>query len=159
LAFFLGLAAGAGFGMSSALAAPPSPDPDDGGIKLPAGFRALVVADDLGQLRFMAVAPNGDIYAKTREGGIIALRDTNGDGRAEVKETFGSGGGTGIAVQDGALYHSTNTAVFRYKLTAGELVPKGQPETIVSDLPVGPEHESKSFAFDDAGRLYVEVGS
>ena len=155
----LAVAAAAGFGGPSVQAAPPSPDPDDGGIKLPAGFHALVVADNLGQLRFMAVAPNGDIYAKTREGGIIALRDTNGDGRAEVKETFGSGGGTGIAVQGGALYHSTNSAVFRYKLTPGELVPKGQPETIVSDLPVGDQHEAKSFAFDDAGRLYVEVGS
>src|SRR5262249_52549743 len=127
-ALLLAATVAAGFGVPPALAAPPSPDPDDGGIKLPAGFRALVVADNLGQLRFMAVAPNGDIYAKTREGGIVALRDTNGDGRAEVKETFGSGGGTGIAVQGGALYHSTNTAVFRYKLEAGELMPKGQPE-------------------------------
>src|SRR5215475_2825095 len=106
VAFLLLVAAAAGFGVPAALAAPPSPDPDDGGIKLPAGFRALVVADNLGQLRFMAVAPNGDIYAKTREGGIIALRDTNGDGRAEVKETFGSGDAGRLYVEVGSPSNS-----------------------------------------------------
>ena len=143
----------------SARAAALKADPGNGAITLPAGFHAVVVADNLGPLRFLTAAPNGDVYVKTRNDGIVALRDTNGDGRADVKETFGSGGGTGIAVHDGWLYHSTNTAVFRYKLAPGELVPKGEPETIVSDLPVGPQHESKSFAFDEAGRLFVEVGS
>src|SRR5262249_26252274 len=56
------------------------PDPDDGGLKLPEGFRARVVADELGPLRFLTVAPNGDVFVKTRDKGIIALRDTDGDG-------------------------------------------------------------------------------
>jgi len=74
-----------------AAAALPVPDADNGGLELPPGFRALIVADNLmadrptknDQLRFLAVAPNGDLYAKTYHGGIIALRDTNGDGRFE----------------------------------------------------------------------------
>jgi glucose/arabinose dehydrogenase/cytochrome c5 len=140
-------------------AALPTPDADDGAIKLPPGFRAVVVADDLGEMRFLTVAPNGDVYVKTKTDGIIALRDTNGDGKADVKQTFGSGGGSGIAVRGGWLYHSSNSAVYRYKMTPGELVPKGEPETIVSGLPQGPQHETKSFAFDDAGRMLVEVGS
>ena len=140
-------------------AAVPAPDPDDGAIELPAGFRAVVVADNLGSLRFMAATPSGDLYIKTDKEGIVALRDTNGDGRADVRETFGSGGGTGIAVRDGWLYHSTNQAVYRYRLTPGQLVPKGEQETIVSGLPEGPEHWAKSFGFDEAGRLFVEVGS
>ncbi len=110
---------------STLQAAPPAPDPDDGAIKLPPGFRALVVADNLGPLRFLTVAPNGDVYVKTREVGIIALRDADGDGRAELKEAFGSGGGTGIALRDGFLYHSTNSSVLRYRMTPGELVPDG----------------------------------
>ena len=51
----------------------PTPDRDDGAITLPPGFRALVVADNLGPLRFMTVASNGDVYAKMRTVGIIAL--------------------------------------------------------------------------------------
>ena len=110
-----------------------------------------MVADNLGPLRFLTVAPNGDVYVKTREVGIIALRDADGDGRAEVKEAFGSGGGTGIALRDGWLYHSTNSAVLRYRLTPGELVPEGRPETIVKGLPDEKQHEAKSFTFDDGG--------
>jgi len=135
------------------------PDNDDGGLKLPPGFRAVVVADDLGPLRFMAVASDGDVYVKMKTVGIVALRDTDGDGRADLRAAFGSGGGTGIAVRDGWLYHSTDSAVYRYRRAAGELVPKGEPETVVAGLPDERQHSAKSFAFDDAGRLYVEVGS
>lgn len=137
----------------------PKPDRDDGSITLPPGFRALVVADDLGPLRFMTVAPNGDLYVKMRTVGIIGLRDTDGDGRAETRAAFGEGGGTGIALHDGWLYHSTNSAVYRYKLTLGQLVPRGDPELVVSGLPSERQHDAKSFAFDEAGMLYVEVGS
>ena len=142
-----------------ARAALPAPDADDGAIKLPPGFRALVVADNIGPARFLAVAPNGDIYAKMRSKGITALRDTNGDGRADVKETFGTGGGTGVAVRGNWLYYSTNEDVFRYKLAPGELVPAGEPELIVKGLPEERQHEAKSFTFDGEGRLLVEVGS
>ncbi|HEY2942266.1 MAG TPA: PQQ-dependent sugar dehydrogenase [Vicinamibacteria bacterium] len=144
---------------ASALSAPPKPDPGDGGIKLPAGFHALVFADALGPLRHVAVAPNGDVYVRTRKAGLIALRDTNGDGRADLKEPFGDGEGTGVAVHDGYLYYSSNSAVFRQKLTPGQLKPTGAQETIVTDLPAEEQHDSKAFSFDDTGRLYVEVGS
>jgi hypothetical protein len=75
----------------------PTPDPDDGAIELPQGFRALVVADNLtprgkksGALRFLAIAPNGDIYSKAKGNGLFALSDTNSDGRADiVQEALG----------------------------------------------------------------------
>jgi glucose/arabinose dehydrogenase/cytochrome c5 len=135
------------------------PAADDGGLKLPEGFRATVVADELGPLRFLTVAPSGDVYVKSNEGGIIALRDTNGDGKADVKETFGSGGGTGIAIHDGYLYHSSTSAVYRYRMTPGQLVPASPQETVVSGLPDERQHSAKSFAFGEDGQLYVEVGS
>ena len=37
-------------------------------------------------------------------GGAVALRDANGDGRFEVKEPFGSGSTTGIALRNGYVY-------------------------------------------------------
>jgi len=143
----------------SAQAALPSPDADNGGLTLPPGFRALVVADNLKPLRNLTVAPNGDLYLKTREAGIYALRDTNGDGRADVVKEFGGGGGTGIALRGDWLYESTDDHVFRYKLTPGELVPAGEPERIVRDLPNGRQHSAKGLAFGADGLLYVEVGS
>jgi glucose/arabinose dehydrogenase/cytochrome c5 len=163
----------AALALTVAVAAPPplpTPDADNGGLLLPAGFRALVYADNLvvnrkvgnasERLRGLAVAPNGDVYAKTRLGGIFALRDGDGDGRAEIVKEFGPGdGGTHIAFHDGWLYHSSRTAVYRYKYTPGELVPSGDLQTVVSRLPAEKDHDAKAFAFDDQGRMLVEIGS
>jgi glucose/arabinose dehydrogenase len=150
-------------------AALPTPDPDDGNITLPPGFRALVFADNLvlnrkvndraNPLRFLAVAPNGDVYAKTKRGGLFALRDSDGDGRADVIKEFGSGGGSGLLFHGDWLYHSTDKDVYRYKYIPGELVPSSEQEPIVVDLPNQRTHESKTFFFDDQGRLIVETGS
>ncbi len=154
----------------SAHAALPSPDTDDGGITLPPGFRALVAADNLvvdkkvgrtgERLRFLAVAPNGDLYAKGKNGKIWAMRDTDGDGRFDRIEEFGPGdGGTHIQFHDGYLYHSSRTTVYRQKYTPGELVPSSPTEVIVRDLPAERDHDAKAFAFDDKGHIIVEVGS
>ena len=40
----------------------------DGGLVLPPGFHATVVADGLAGARHMAIASNGDIYVSTRHG-------------------------------------------------------------------------------------------
>src|SRR5690242_15595667 len=69
---------------------PPACDSNNGGITLPAGFCAFVAADGLGEARHLAAAPNGDLYVALMNGGVAALRDTNGDGRFEMKEKFGS---------------------------------------------------------------------
>jgi glucose/arabinose dehydrogenase/mono/diheme cytochrome c family protein len=158
-------------GWTHAGAAPlPHADPDDGAINLPPGFRALVVADNLvlgrksgntaERLRGLAIAPNGDIFAKTKFGPILALRDTSGDGRIDEQQEFGPGdGGTHIAFHHGYLYHSSRTAIYRYRYVPGELVPTSPLETIVRDLPAEKDHDAKAFAFDDQGRMVVEIGS
>jgi len=108
-------------------AALPACDPDNGGITLPAGFCAVVVADQVGAPRHLAVGPNGDLFValQSRPGGVLALRDTTGDGKADVTERFGSEGGTGIALGKGVLYFSSTTTVYRYTMRAGSLVPLG----------------------------------
>ena len=143
-------------------ATPPKCDTDNGGITLPSGLCALVVADNLGQARHLAVAENGDVYVAIRgnnPGGVFALRDTNGDGRFEMKEHFGEGSATGVALRHGYLYVAHPTKIERYKMTAGQLVPSGAPETIVAGLPAERQHEDKGLAFDDKGSLYINVGA
>src|SRR5215211_4513334 len=102
-------------------APPPACDAGNGGIQLPPGFCALVVADSVGAARHIAVAPNGDLYIATQgkrgaetpaeRGGVVGLRDTNGDGKADQRVFFGPEGGTGMAIQNGYLYFATNKAV------------------------------------------------
>jgi glucose/arabinose dehydrogenase len=139
-------------------------DADNGGLVLAPGLCALVVADDLGRARHLAVAPDGDIYVRLRTledgGGIVALRDTTGDGRADVIERFGDNAGTGIRVRAGWLYYSTDTAVYRVRLPEdGGLVPAAAPELLVGGFPPQRSHAAKTFTFDDAGYIYVNIGS
>jgi glucose/arabinose dehydrogenase len=141
----------------------PACDPDNGGITLPEGLCAQVVADDLGAARHLTVAPNGDIYVAIRNqqdapGGIVALRDTSGDGRADVRERFGANGGTGVALRNGYLYFASDTAIVRYRLTGSQLVPPGPPE-VLATLPEQRGHAAKAFAFDGRGGMYVNVGA
>lgn len=143
----------------------PKCDPDNGGLKLPDGFCALVVADNLGRTRYLAVSPSGDAFARLRsdddgaKGGVVALRDRDGDGRADEQEWFAKDFGTGIRFHDGYLYVSTDDAVMRYQMAKGQLTPAGEPETIVSGLVDRGQHAAKSFTFDDSGNMYVDIGA
>ena len=149
---------------------------DDSGLQLPPGFCATVFADDIGHARHMVVA-NGVLYVNTwsgryygrdtpHEGGfVVALQDTKGAGKADVTERFGEtaatggAGGTGIGFYKGALYVEINDRIVRYTLSSGSIVPKGSPETIVSDLPLSGDHPQHGFAIDPAGFIYMDVAS
>lgn len=149
----------------SVVGAQPACRADSGGLDLPPEFCAVIVVRDAGRPRHIVVAPNGDVYAALRggrgvEGGILALRDTTGDGRADVVERFGDRrGGTGIALHDGYLYFGRNDAVLRYALRPGELVPSGDPQVVVSGLPSDRSHAAKSIAVTPDGSLFVNIGS
>ena len=150
----------------NARAADPACDADNGGIKLPQGFCATVVAENVGSARHLLVAPNGDLFVSLESGGgaggsggVVALRDTNGDGKMDAREKFGTGSATGIAMRNGFLYFATTTSVIRYKVPPGELKPSGGPEIIVDGLPERRQHAEKGLAFDGKGGLYVNVGA
>lgn len=150
---------------------------DAGGITLPRGFCATMFADNIGHARHLVVAPNGVVYVNTWSGVyykndtpppggfLIALKDTKGNGHADVNVRFGETvstgghGGTGIGLYKGALFAEINDRIVRYALTDGEIAPKGKPETIVSGLPLTGDHPMHPFAIDAKGNLFVDLGS
>lgn len=136
---------------------------DNGSITLPDGFRAVVVADSLGYARHLTVDDDGDIYVALRRPnngyGIVALRDNDGDGKADVREYFGPFSGTGIDLHNGYLYFGTDTSVVRYPMEGVDLVPQTEPETVADGFPVQNQHATKSITFDNSGNLYVNVGA
>jgi len=107
---------------------------DNGGITLPPGFCATVFADNLGHARHIVFGPNGVLYVNTWSGRyyrndtlpaggfLVAIKDSKGDGHADVIERFGDGvpqgatGGTGIAFYKGAIYAEQNDKILRYAL-------------------------------------------
>ena len=143
----------------------------NGGLFLPDGFEAVVVVDSLeGRARHIAINDNGDIYVKARFAdkgtSVIALRDTNGDGRADIIKRFGGAAkernyGTAMRIHQGYLYFSSELVVYRYKLTPGQLVPESPEEVILTDdHPHGMhEHIAKPLTFDDRGNMYVPFGA
>ncbi|ADJ27885.1 PQQ-dependent sugar dehydrogenase [Nitrosococcus watsonii] len=149
---------------SSVTLAQPVCDPDNGGLTLPQGFCALVVADKVGKARHLTVASNGDVLValdanKTSSGGVLALRDTSGDGVADLKKRFGSGSGDDVKFHDGYLYFATHEKIVRYPWRNKDLEPAGPAETIVEKLPATASHQAKSIAFGPEGKLYVNIGS
>src|SRR5215813_12497576 len=148
----------------------PKCDADNGGIKLPDGFCAMVAAENIGPARHLTVAPNGDVFVSLQTsggrgapqtgGGVVALRDVDGDGRLETKEQFGQGSVTGIALRNGYLYVAKFNSVERFKMAPGQLKPASDmPEIVVSGLPGVFQHGDKGIAFDGKGGLYVNVGA
>lgn len=144
---------------------------ENGGLFLPEGFEAVVVVDSLnGRARHIAVNDNGDIYVKARfadkDESVIALRDTNGDGRADIIKKFGGsakerGYGTGMRIYNGYLYFSSELVVYRHKLKPGELVPTSEQEIIMTDDHAHGMHEhiAKPLSFDNKGNMYVPFGA
>src|SRR5262245_17258612 len=150
---------------------------DNGGLMLPPGFCATVLADGVGHARHLVVAPSGVVYVNTWSGRyygndtppaggfLVALRDTDGDGRADVQVRFGdsaqsgSAVGTGIALYHGALYAEVNDRIVRYGLPATGIAPSGAPKVVVSGMPLSGDHPMHPFAIDARGSLYVNMGS
>lgn len=152
---------------------------DNGGLTLPAGFCATVFADNIGHVRHMTVAPSGVLYVNTWSGRfyhfdkppaggfLVALKDSKGDGHADMIERFGAGvpqgsaGGTGIAYYHGALYAEQNDKIIRYALPTGSdaIAPTGAPAIVVSGLPLNGAHNMHPFIIDPQGHIYVDLGS
>jgi glucose/arabinose dehydrogenase/mono/diheme cytochrome c family protein len=144
---------------------------ENGGLVLPDGFEAIVVADSVGPARHLVIAANGDIYVKLRrvgeDGGIVALRDTNGDGRADIIQPFGiypreGNYETAIRIHNGYLYFTSNLHVYRYPMVPGQLLPDTSRLEIVQidDHAHGVHsHQAKPIAFDGRGRMFVAFGA
>jgi glucose/arabinose dehydrogenase len=138
-------------------------DSDNGGLTLPEGFSALIVVDEIGHGRHIVVNDNGDIYVSLRNHsqnkGIVCLRDTTGDGKADVVEYTGEHTGTGIKLHKGYLYFGADSAIVRYPMQEGNLLPGSQWELIARGFPQERQHEAKPMEFDDQGNMYVTVGA
>ncbi len=133
-------------------------------LKLPTGFTATTLVENMGRTRHIAVAPNGAVFVKLANlvdgKGIYRLMDTNGDGKADSKVGFGDYKGTGIAIRDNYLYASSDTCVYRYKLDKDfNVIDSKHPEKIVTGLLARGEHEPKAITLDYSGNLYVNIGA
>lgn len=161
---------------AAAAPAPTCPG-DNGGLSLSPGFCATIFADNIGHARHLTVSPEGVVYVNTWSGQyfgfdtppaggfLVALQDTDGDGKADKTDRFGDGvpekatGGTGIALYNGAVYAEQNDYILKFALTPGVPVPQGKPEKVLTGLPQSGDHPMHPFVIDPQGQLFITSGS
>ncbi len=130
-------------------------------ITLPPGFRIAVYADDVPNARSMTLSPSGILFVGSKEAGkVYALRDTDGDMKADKQWVLASGLNqpNGVAYRDGDLYVAEISRVLRFPDIDQHLDAPRQ-EVVVDDYPTKTHHGWKYIAFGPDGKLYVPVGA
>lgn len=131
-------------------------------INLPDGFTISVWAEDVVNARSMALSPSGTLFVGTRsEGNVYALKDTDGDFKADQKYTLLSGGNmpNGVAFRNGDLYIAEVNRILKFSDIETRLDNPGTPEVIYDQYPTEKHHGWKFISFGPDGKLYVPVGA
>ena len=141
------------------------PQPAQATLNLRKGFQINVFAEGgFDQPRWMALAPNGDVFLSDARGNAIyVLRDTNQDGVADERFTFSDklDQPFGIAFHKTWIYVANTSAVVRFSYKSGQTNAEGEPERLIELTPGGyNQHWTRNILFSpDGEKLYVSIGS
>jgi glucose/arabinose dehydrogenase len=129
---------------------------------VPPGFHVNVFAREFKYVRFLATAPNGDIFvADTGAGQVDVLRDPQHTGGATQREVFAGDlkRPFGIAFHGDYVYIGNTGEVVRFRYDQKTAKRTGDAEHIL-DLPPYGGHTTRTLAFSPDGQhLYINVGS
>jgi glucose/arabinose dehydrogenase len=132
-------------------------------IMLPAGFTINTYADGLGTARMLLFTEAGDLLVSAPRQGTVWLvpRTTAGGatagGQRVLLENLRQP--HGLAYHDGWLYVAEGDAVLRIRFDPAAGSVSGAPERIISGLPAGGNHWTRTVHVGPDGKLYVTVGS
>jgi glucose/arabinose dehydrogenase len=126
------------------------------------GFAISVFAGGLSNPRWMALAPNGDVFlAEPGAGKVTLLRAAAGGGKADQIFTFARGFDRphGLAFHDGALFVGDLNAVWKLGYANGATQAAGRTRITQQAFGGKQGHDARDIAFGPAGALYVAIGS
>ena len=143
------------------------PPPRNPVLRVPPGFTVNVFAEDLDAPRWLTLTPSGDVLVtETPQNRIRLLRDSNGDGIADVRKTFaGSGNGLnrplGMAFTKGSFFLANTDAVIRFPYTNGQEQITGSGQKIAALPGRGyNQHWTRNVVVSpNQQQLYVSIGS
>ncbi len=134
-----------------------------GRIQVPDGFRIGIYATGLRNARFLRFTPGGDLLVSQPRSGAVTLleRDADGDGLPDGRRSLLSGLDRphGIDLWKGWLYVAETDAVLRVRFDAERGEVQGEPERVVTGLPGGGNHWTRTVRVGPDEKLYVAVGS
>jgi glucose/arabinose dehydrogenase len=132
-------------------------------LATPDGFSVSLFAEGIPNARFLRFAPGGDLLVSTPRSGRVVLvaRDADGDGRADAVRTLleGLDNPHGLDFHDGWLYVAEGSAIARVRWDTEARRTAGSLERVVTGLPEGGNHWTRSVRFGPDGWMYVSVGS
>jgi glucose/arabinose dehydrogenase len=144
-------------------AEPPAGDAVPELLSVPEGFAVELWVAGLPNARFLRFTPTGDLLVSTPRSGRVLLveRDADGDGRPDGVRTLleGLDRPHGIDLYEGWIYVAETGAVARVRFDPATRRTEGPVERIVTDLPPGGNHWTRTIRFGPDGLLYVSVGS
>jgi glucose/arabinose dehydrogenase len=142
---------------------PPAPDAVGDLLSAPDGFVVELWLAGIPNARLLRFTAAGDLLVSTPRSGRILLieRDADADGRPDGLRTLleGLDRPHGIDLHDGWLYVGETGAIARVRFDATSRRAIGPVERVVSDLPAGGNHWTRTIRFGPDGWLYVSVGS
>ena len=131
------------------------------GITVREGYTLTVAESKLKGQRFMVLDPAETLYVSLpNEGRIVALRDADGDGAYDVQSDYVTGHKTvhGMCWNEGSLWFTESTGVFRAKDTNGDFVADETVKLLAEPvLPEGGGHWWRSILIH-GGRIYTSIG-
>jgi glucose/arabinose dehydrogenase len=131
-------------------------------IKLPAGFKISVFAE-VPNARSLAMTPDGNtIFVGNRnEDKVYAVRDTDGDGKADKVWVLAEGlkMPNGVAFRGGDLFVAEISRILKFPNILDQLDNPPAPEVVYDQFPTERHHGWKFIAFGPDGLLYVPVGA
>jgi glucose/arabinose dehydrogenase len=131
--------------------------------QVPPGFKLSVFAKGFTQPRWLAVAPNGDVFVSDSAiGEVVVLHDPQSRGSVQSREIFADRLNLpfGIAFHEDYVYVANTNEVVRFQYDPKSSRRLGEAEHIL-DLPgMGyNQHWTRSLAFSPDGKLFISVGS
>jgi glucose/arabinose dehydrogenase len=132
--------------------------------QVPPGFKVSVFARGFTQPRWLAVAPNRDVFvADSAIGEVVVLHDPQSRGSVQSREIFAGRLNLpfGIAFHDDYVYVANTNEVVRFRYDPKTSQRLGDAEHVL-DLPgMGyNQHWTRSLAFSpDGEKLFISVGS
>ena len=130
------------------------------GIHLPPGFQISVYAKGLNTPRFMAIGPNDTLLVANRGGNsIVAYPKGATATQAGNPITIVSGlhDPTSLVVYNGYLYVGEGSSIARMQL--GNDLKVGPIKRIITDLPNGGQHSTRTVLIGPDNHIYVSIGS
>lgn len=130
-------------------------------IKVPPGFKITLFADDVPDVRSLALGENGVVFAGSSNSDVYALQDSDGDGKAEKRYVIASDldRPNGVAYRDGALYVAEIHRIIRYDNILQNLAKPPKPVVVFDRLPKDKWHGGRYLRFGPDGKLYLQVGA